>query len=803
MSDSSVRLKLLELCEAALDVDDAARTTWLTKQCGDDQQMLCDALALMARVSDNDDALTGSLFANAKVGDQIGPYEIEQTIGHGGMGTVYQARRLDAPFEQAVALKVLRAHVVTESLRLRFDLERRVLARLSHPYIANLIDGGTTPEGLPWLVMELVDGVPIDEYCNTHRLSIPERVALLEKVALAVQHAHQNLVIHRDLKPTNVLVMPDGIPKLVDFGIAKLIELPDAIDTSEEGLTTLFGQRALTPDFASPEQILDGSVSTASDIYSLGVLATLILTGQTPYRLDTQSPRSLLESFERKTVPRASELVARDADARQLEVLALERRVSATRLRRLFRGDVDNILLTALNAEPSQRYASADALRRDFNRYRTGQPIVARGASMASRTIGLMRAHKLAFSALTATIVALSVGLSIALWQARIAQQRFADLHDFSRVVLGEIYDSVTDLPGSTQARHEITSAAQIYLDRLVGSDPTLASKRLGNDALLADLALAYKRLADVQGLPTNANLGESSPALKNYQKALLLARQVADETPQAMSTRAQIHQRMADVLSWQGKREDALSELERAHGLFAGLLDMHPTDDQIRSRLAFSYTKIGDLMGHPSFPNLGDDAAAAAAYATGLRLFDNNVPTDEQRDLLRAYGVLLERSGTMALQRGDTDAALSWYTRSAQVRARLAAVYADHTDIKRDAGIAIEMLADVHKTRGELSVALTRYREALDVYRQLARIDAANANAQRTLAIGLENLAEALLIDQQNALAADRYVEALAIRELLVQRDPDSERLASEMARTRTALFELSTDFVSRSSLP
>ncbi len=795
MSKKSRQIQILDLCEAALDREPGERAAWLLQQCGSDDALHSEALVLLKRIDDeDDDVLSAGLYSSVTTGDQVGQYQIEEAIGDGGMGTVYRARRTAAPFEQSVALKVLRAQIVTQALRLRFDLERRVLARLNHPYIASLIDGGTTPKGMPWLVMELVEGVPIDQFCDAQRLSVRDRLALLEKVAMAVQHAHQNLVIHRDLKPSNVLVTNDGIPKLVDFGIAKLIELPEEqeLDARRVGVTTQFGQRALTPDYASPEQILDGTVSTASDIYSLGVLAMLVLAGRKPYELDTKTPRSLLESLDNTTVPRASELVVRDISRQRLSQLAQQRSTSPSRLRRLFRGDADTILATALHPDPAKRYSSADAFRADLHRYRTGQAIAARGDTLLSRTLSLVRANKLVFSVLTATLVALSFGLSLALWQARIAQQRFADLHDFSSIVLGDVYDSVADLPGSTDARSEITQAAQRYLDKLVGTDPTLAGRRLHDDELLADLALAYKRLADVQGLPTGANLGESTPAMANYRRALVIAEQVKNETPQTASVRGQIIQRLADVLAWQGDRAGALLQLQAAHTLFASLRAANPDDTQLHMRLAFSFVKIGDLMGHPSFPNLGDHAAAAAEYKKGLALFDNFGMEGASIGLTRSYGVLLERAGTLALVLGDKDDALAKYTLSGAVRATLAAAHPGHTDIQRDAGIATEMIADVLKSRGDLLQALDKYREALAVYRRLADVDEENANAQRTLAYGLENLAEALVLDHAAEPARLHYLEALAIREVLAARDPDSKRLAVELERTRQVLQDL-----------
>lgn len=790
--------QIIRLCERALDLDADARRLMLDQHCGNDIDMKRDVEALLARVADEDaagdESLGGGWLAGVAVGDTVGAYTLKSVIGHGGMGTVYRASRSDGSFEQSVAVKVLRAEIVTQALRKRFDIERSVLARLRHPYIAGMIDGGTTTGGMPWLVMELVDGLPIDVFCRERRLSIAQRVALIEKVAMAVQHAHQNLVIHRDIKPSNVLVTADGVPRLVDFGIAKLLESPEDENgqTGDRGVTTQFGQQALTPDYASPEQLLEGRVSTASDVYSLGVLATLVLAGRKPHDRSTTTPRALLESLENVTVPRASDLITRTLDREQLIQLAHERRTSPKRLRRLLRGPLDTVLAKAMHPEPTQRYATADALRDDLYRVRTGEPIRAQKATFFQRTAALLRQHKLAFSAVSAALIALSVGLTLALWQARIARDRFVDLHNFSRVVLGDVYDSVADLPGSTDARRQITAAAQQYLDRLAGNDPAQARKQLRNDSLLADLALAYKRLADVQGLPTNANLGESVPALDNYRTALLLSDQLIDETPAQASVRGQIHQRIGDVRSWQGDIPAGLEHQRTALEIFKALHEQDEADADHRLRLAYSFVKTGDVLGHPSFPNLGESDEASAQYDLALLLFTDPSVLDGEPELQRAFSVVLERAGTMAMVRDDVPVALAFYTRSSELRSRLAAENPDHMDMRRDAGVAIEKIADVQKAGGDLSTALESYRDALAIYRELAEVDRANANAQRTLAIGLENLAEALVDDRQIDAARLRYVEAIGIREALVARDPASQRLSTELARTRRVLEKL-----------
>jgi len=694
------------------------------------------------------------------------------------MGDVYRATRLNSSFEQDVAIKVLHAQILTPELRLRFNREREILARMHHPYIAGLIDGGTTGQGAPYLVMELIDGMPIDEYCDQNRLSIDERLLLLEKVTAALQYAHQNQTIHRDVKPSNVLVTSDGIPKLVDFGIAKLLTNPAQGDS---GATTLFGNHMFTPDYASPEQVLTGKVSISSDIYSIGTLAIKVLTGRRPRELGKLSTAALITTLENSITPRASTLLQKIGAQPSVEQIATSRDTTPQRLKRALRGDLDTVLAQATNRLPERRYASAEDFGRDLASVRGGRRVIARGDSVGYRIWSFTRTYRLIVSVVAATVLALGVGLVAALWQARIAEERFIDLQSFARAVLGDIYDSISDLPGSTPTRKLITDETQHYLDRL-------ASSNLDNPQLKSDLALAYKRLADVQGLPTNANLGNSTNALANYYKAQDLAERISNESLNQRRARAQIYKRMADVLAWQGDLNAAHDKLQQALTLFRQLHEASPDNPEAIVDLAYNLTKLGDALGHPSFPNLGKTAEASAAYAEGLELVEPAArrSAESNWELRRTYSVLLERSGTMAMVDNDIPKALSLFIRSRDVRVQLARAQPDHTDIQRDAGVATEKLADVYQASGDLTKAITQYRSALGVYQRLAEIDPENANAQRTLAIGQENLAEALVKSGDLKEALTQYTLAVRIRVKLVEQDPDSPHLRKELAKSR-----------------
>jgi serine/threonine protein kinase len=336
-------------------------------------------------------------------GTMVGSYRVVRLLGRGGMGEVYLAERIDPAFSQRVALKVIRWGMDSQAIVQRFVRERQILARLDHPNLARLLDGGSGPDGRPYFVLEWVDGEPITDYCQRVALDLDGRLRLMQTVCLAVAAAHQRLVVHRDLKPANILVTPDGTVKLLDFGIAKLLQ-----DDGDEGHTiTQLGARVLTPAYAAPEQILGEPVSTATDVYSLGVLLFRLITGAMPHRRDQRGLGALASAVEHETAERPSTLLRRPgADAR------LARRVA---------GDLDLIVLTAVHREPARRYATAQALANDLGHFLAGRPVHARPDEMGYRLRKFVGRHRLSVAAMAAGLAALIAGLGLSLWQAHAA----------------------------------------------------------------------------------------------------------------------------------------------------------------------------------------------------------------------------------------------------------------------------------------------------------------------------------------------------------------------------------------------
>ena len=363
----------------------------------------------------------GSRTSGRAHGQRIGPYRIIKEIGRGGMGAVYLAERADDQFRHRAAIKLLPYEARSEMSLRRFLEERQILATMEHPAIARLLDGGMTEDGLPYFVMEYIDGVPIDSYCDGRRLPIDERLRLFCTVCDAVQYAHGKLVVHRDIKPSNILVTPNAEVRLLDFGIAKLL-------SGDASTTTTTGVRIMTPEYASPEQVRGESPTTASDVYSLGVLLYRLLTGRRPYHITGHSQ----VEFERAILqeePRPPSAVTRERDTIPSAAdVAAARRTTPDRLHRALTGDLDVIVLRSLQKEVSRRYASVEQLSRDVRRYLEGRPVVARKDSTGYRFSKFVRRNRAVVAAVAVAVFALLVGTVTAVWQARraIAQARIA-----------------------------------------------------------------------------------------------------------------------------------------------------------------------------------------------------------------------------------------------------------------------------------------------------------------------------------------------------------------------------------------
>ena len=557
--------RLDQLFGEASELPAPRREEWLGALPPEDQTHVAELRSLLAAHDRGGDFLEAAVEQAERalgagpepdpLGRRIGAYRLVRLLGRGGMGAVYLAERADRAFRRRVAIKLLPWALATPEARDRFRLERQTLAGLAHPHIARLLDGGETEDGLPYLVMEYVDGEPIDRYCQRHGLDLERRLRLFREVCAAVADAHRNLVVHRDLKPANILVTAGGEVKLLDFGIAKL--LPGAQAEAADHLTRA-GRLALTPLFASPEQVRGEPVTTATDVYGLGLLLFRLLTGTHPYRLETASPAAVERVVCERPPPRPS--LAAAAGMAGLGLAALRRRL---------RGDLDNIVLMALRKEPERRYASVERLAEDVRRHLELLPVRARPDTLTYRAGKFARRHRAGLAATALVAASLLGGLLATTREARIAERRFEDVRALANALLFEVHDAIAPLPGSTPARQLLVRNALAYLDRL-------AAEAGGDPALELELAAAYLKVGDVQGNPRQPNLGDVAGALAAYQKASRILDGLVRRSPASPAVRvelaisyanlAEVHQRLARAASAAAERR---RQWQEAHDLY------------------------------------------------------------------------------------------------------------------------------------------------------------------------------------------------------------------------------------------
>jgi serine/threonine protein kinase len=775
-----------EILEKALSLESARREAYLDQACGEDSELRREVDSLVAAHEQ-----AGSDFLNVpafdasgtkenpervpvRAGRRIGPYHIVEEIGHGGMGEVFSAGRADGQYEMKVAIKLVRGGYDTEFILERFRHERQILAGLDHPNIARLLDGGTTGDGIPYLVMELVEGAPIDSYCDAHKLTVTERLQLFRQVCSAVQYAHQHLVIHRDIKPGNILVTGDGAPKLLDFGIAKILDV--------SGSTEATVVRPMTPEYASPEQIRGEPITTATDVYSLGVVLYQLLTGRSPYRVETRTPAELAEAITHSDPERPStsvqrtESILRAGELCELtpENVSSTREASPLRLQRRLRGDIDFILLKALRKEPTLRYASVERFAEDIRNHLEGLPVSARKGTWSYRAGKFVRRHRASVTAAALVLVTLIGGIVATLRQARIAEanrqraeKRFNDVHKLANSLIFEVHDSIRQLPGATAARKLIIERAQQYLDGL-------AQESQSDPALLRDLAAAYGKLASVQGNALDANLGDSSRALQNYRKAVeLLTACVSLEpsNPDNLRELAGGYRNLSLALSRTGDKKASKesaqqavqtieplaksytgdqkvqfelgSAYEQTGSVFAGENDLgqarefyekslviyqqlgaaDPANRKYQTEISFAHKHIGSVLAVQKqlHPALDHYRAALAIDETNLSVDPGNVQT--------RYNITFTYSdiGWILGEQSDFDAALGYYGKALQIRAALAA--ADPNDTRAGEGLSNTYfyIAWIFSRKGDFAQALDSYRKSLVLRMALSQKDPAN----------------------------------------------------------------------------
>jgi serine/threonine-protein kinase len=722
-----------ELFGQVLEVAEADRQAFLQESCGENHELRASLEGLL-----RSDKKAGSFLANLVTeaeeeeipqegacftpGSVLGPYRLQRRIGEGGMSTVFLADRVDGSFRRPVVVKVIRRGMESAETLRRLRLERQILAGLEHPNIARLYDGGTTEEHLPYFVMELVEGETIDVYCDHNRLTIPQRLLLFRKVCDAVQYAHQNLVVHRDLKPGNILVTAEGEPKLLDFGIAKLLD-PTPDGTKEE--PTVAWARLMTPNYASPEQVLGQRITTASDVYSLGVVLYKLLTGVLPRRfegcsaveMETQLTSTLPEKPSDRVCGMDCGSTAGEAElVASPEVIAASRRARPDQLRRRLAGDLDRIVLKALHPELSRRYPSAEQFGEDLRRHQEGLPVRARPDTLLYRMGKFLRRHRIVVGAATLMAIVLAVStLAISLQSAQIAHERdqlqavvsfvksvfnvagegekltvrqavdrSADVLDLEFREQPEIRATLLDVMGTIYLNLLEVDQARLQLNRAV----TLGRDLFGENSLT--FAESLSTLAITDALSDDHELGE-----RRAREALAIYRHRLGENHPKLVLPLN---NLVNVLCYTGDYEAAVEPSERALVL-------------ARQFLSEGRVEFGDALTFRAlvFAKSGDQLQAEVLYreALELHLRYRGERHPKVATVLNNLALVLKRQGKLAEAEG-------FFRQAINLEREL------FGDDYQELAIVLNNLASLERARGKLEQAEETYREAIRVVHRI-----------------------------------------------------------------------------------
>jgi tetratricopeptide (TPR) repeat protein len=779
--------KIKEVLQTALELDPRLRVQFLDSACAESDPIRGEVESLLQSYEQDEAFLelpaaidAAELVANtasaAWIGRRLGSYQLLEEIGEGGMGAVYRAVRADGMFDKQVAVKLIRSGLSTDFFVSRFKNERQILAGLQHPNIASLLDGGVTEEGLPYLVLEFVAGEPIDRYCDRRDLAITDRLKLFRTVCSAVQYAHQNLVVHRDLKPGNILVTEDSVPKLLDFGIAKILD-PEQVGT--EGDPSLTVMRIMTPDFASPEQVRGNPVTTASDVYSLGVILYLLLTGRRPYRISSTAPHEIIKAICDKDPEKPSTAVTRleknkDSDNVVSPVRVEEQKdpdPKREKLRRVLRGDLDNIVLKAMRKEPERRYATVEQFSEDVRRHLEHLPVIASKDTPGYRASKFVMRHKASAAATVAVAFTLIAALLITLREARIAQRRFNDVRSLANSLIFDVHDSIKDLPGSTPARKIIVDHALQYLNAL--------NQESGSDlALQRELANAYERLGLVQGHYLQNNLGDTKGSLLSYQKALGIRQQIAARSS-TWKDRLSLAQadRLVATQQWAtGDHPHAVENITQATAISEALNSSHPNDWGILHELGFDYEVAGDIF-EPQYAGGPSDRAKAMEYYRKALASDEQMLRLKPDDLPSLDGYAIDLAHVAgSLQDSDKSAALDYYNQELAIEQKLHQ-RSTETRYARGVAIAYNQIASLYADAGDHKRSLESHLNGLEIYKELIRVDPKNALVQQGLAIAYINTASESAKTGNKVQSLDFAQKSLDLMRGVVASAPENRR--------------------------
>ncbi len=709
--------KVTHLFGDAAELPAGERGAFLDAHCGNDAELRAEVETML-----RSDAGAGKfLETNAAAaldsrqsGARVGPWLLERLIGQGGMGAVWEASRADGSFRQRAALKFVRGGLEPVVAK-RFLGERQILAGLAHPNIGRLLDGGTAPDGTPYLAMEFIDGVPLDVYCREEKPSLAQRLRVFLQVCAAVSYAHQRLIVHRDLKPPNVLVTRAGVPMLLDFGVARML---DASGTAEASSLTRAAPAGLTPAYASPEQIRGEPVTTASDVFSLGVVLYELVSEVRPFGAEARSAETIVKS------------VLEDEPKRPSTVTAGLR----------FGADLDSVVLKALEKDPSRRYGSVDLFAEDVRRFTTGQPVEAYEASFFYRAKKLVLRNRGPSALLALLMISLLVGISATSWQAHVAsveraraEKRFADVRALANSLIFEIHDAILYLPGATEARAKITRKAVEYLDDLAKEDHD-------DPQLDRELAAGYQKVAEAMNYSSAANLGDVEGAAKNYARALAL-REKLGKAPSApaedRAALAGLRGSLGVSLLEQGEVKLALLTTQEALEIRRSVLAGNPSDPELRRAAANTENYLADIL-----TEAGDLRGALAAYQHVLSEYTALVALDPKSAKHR-WGLICSESNVAEVQRklADPKAARAGIERALSLNTALAVDRPDHYSVLSGFGNFHQSLGELWLEAGDFPAARAAFDRARSFRKGLAERDPRDNEAALLLARTLTSI--------------------------------------------------------------
>ncbi|MCC6393884.1 MAG: serine/threonine protein kinase [Bryobacterales bacterium] len=714
--------------------------------------------------------------APPRSGPMLGPYRIISKIGEGGMGSVWLGVRADEQFDKKVAIKVAPRALENEEVRIRFRLERQTLARLDHPNIVKLLDGGASESGIPYLVMDHVEGAPLDRYADEQKLSIEQRLALFRKICAAVHYAHQHLVVHRDLKPGNILVTPDGEPKLLDFGIAKMLDTDSArFQVTSEGVVPM------TLRYGSPEQIRGKAVSAGSDIYALGVLLYELLTGHTPHYKPGVPAETLMYMIlnDDPRPPGAAVRQALDWPAGRIEAAALAEARSSTpeRLSNQLAGDIDAIVLKALRKEPVDRYLSVEHFSEDIRRHLESLPVLALQGTWKYRARKFVNRHKM--SVATAAVFSLALlgamGGMVFQWNvARLERARagvlFRDVHELARTFLFDFEASLEKIPGSTEARLMLVKRTSDYLERLTRD-------ALEDESVLLDVGEAYIKLGSIQASPFTSSIGDVKAAEASYRRAVQIQERLLRMKPnhrQGLDVMARAKLELSEILGAMGRIHEAVAEAKAAAEIFASITSRDPHDMRAMRDAGVAYLYLAGVQGAPNRLNLGDRKGA-------IRYAKESIADNEKIGRMDPNG----KAGLANLPLARLMLAYMLSVDGASRQARVIVLDLDRFAAglrKQPADRIRSLLADIDDGIGWVWQRLDDHRRALDYFREsedfrdvMARQDPNDTNAQSALAAAMYNRGVSYAALGDMAHGREHIGHSIEIWRRLVKQDPNN----------------------------